>query len=157
MILRQLSSTLISLNQALVSIMSTMNSWLLSPWPAPVMLIKCHSICFNLSQGSGRVMSLVDSASKLSHLPLSSLTGKTWNVTSSPFPLYHSRPGWAHLRMALSHTTASKQVELTPHSICSKSSSFTADPIAPFWGALQSPIFFPLPKYIRLTRCPGKL
>lgn len=123
------------------------------------MLIECHSICFNLSQGSGRVMSLVDSASKLSHLPLSSITEKTWNVTSSPFPLYHSRPGWAHLRMALSHTTASKQVELTPHSICSKSSSFTADPIAPLWGALQSlcpplPYLLPTPQVYQVDQMP---
>lgn len=107
------------------------------------MLVKHHSMCFNLSQARVRVSVPGGQCRQVTtphpHHPLSSLLQGRLE-TSSPllFLLHRSRPTWAHLGIAFSYSTTSKQVEIMHHSICSKSPSLAADPISSLWYALQS-------------------
>lgn len=148
MTFRPSSSNLISLTQAFTSTVSTVSSWKLSPLPAFLMPGKHHSICFNLNQARHRVNVAGGQCREVTspHLtiPLSSLTGKTWNVNISRFlPL----PFKAYLSMSqasFSHSTAFRQVRLMPHSKFPKSPSLAPDPLSSFLDALQS-LYLPPP------------
>lgn len=129
------SSNLISLTPAFVS---TMSLWLFSPWPALVMSVKHHSICFNLSQARGRTNIADGQCRELttlhSSVPFFSYW-EDWKCQFFPFSFFaiQSLPP-----DSFSHSAAFRRVQLCPHWKFSKSTSLESDPVSSVLDALKS-------------------